>query len=467
MKTKQLIHLLKWEIRFLWKPLLLWATALIVYYGSAAAFCAGDDPAQGKGPVFLVLFFLFIKVAQAELIAHIVLKDPVTDSRAFWMTQAVSGSRMLAVKTTVIIIFVLGLPLTGEMFVLVLNGIPFDYILSALPELILMQMIFIASLTLVAALNSRRKTFSVIQLLLMGVVLFITWVQGYLTHLEPSLDNSLNASRLVMASVPVILFSTAAVVCQYLTRRRVLTFFIGAAGLILMALLWSYWQYDFIKKTVPASSPNPALEKITLQLPVKSGSRGSGKFMNRRTESLVFECRGIQPGYLMTLGDTRNIRMTFNGQDAFTGLQTVIPEATWHPYGYPGMKKWLSQVMGDVAIYTNKIFRNDNILPEERWEDGYLLDIDLLKFDDGINVSPDLTGDSFSANMRHLLTYTSEVRLNVCSYRRLALVPLETGRVADTEPDIITLSDVRPFGGGVHIKIRVQRFFRLVFRICG
>jgi hypothetical protein len=254
--------------------LIVWL--ILVAMGSAligSAVRPGDRILEGIFATISVIVPLFQIILLFVIVPMLVQEEPLVGTTAFWFTRPLRRSAILGAKALFVAMLVL-LPLLTEVAVFLAHGVTLHDVGLAIPEIVLGQIVFIATLALLAALTPSFGRFAIAgAILLVGSILItlgIYWIRIALhpeSMMNETAEFTLQKSRSLAEDLLVAIGGGALIVHQYLTRKTTRSA-VGAGIVTACAIaILGFWPWDFFRAApLPDLGAKPEFAGVTISV---------------------------------------------------------------------------------------------------------------------------------------------------------------------------------------------------------
>ncbi len=175
----------------------------------------------------------------ALLILALVQHEPTTEGDAFWRTRPLTASKLLFVKSTMVLLYGIVIPSLLHGVFLWLAGFRGDYFLLGLCEWLPYQSVWVVAAFALAAVASRPAGY----LFVAGIALFLVllgWLVGNFLRAEFGLHETRYVATIPrewLFLLTILVFGIAVILSQYLSgSKRKLRWLLFSAGAILFAV---------------------------------------------------------------------------------------------------------------------------------------------------------------------------------------------------------------------------------------
>jgi len=430
------IHNLKKDMRYLRLLLVLWFLLLLVnsllLRSGLDRLIASDEGIEVFATAYVLLYVLQ-QILQIVIVCQLVQADALAGTTAFWLTRPISRKRLL-LSNSLFVLLMLVLPsLLAEVIVLWVNGISASYMLSALPEEVILQTalflvpsMLVAALTpnlarlVVAGLASVTAFFLIHYAVLASVMSFGAGSRrqpvGVFPGQWPRIFPTSPSGMLVSAMLMIGLGATV-IVYQYLKRRTVNSTTGATLGMCLVSATVNFWSWDLrtFSEGLPARSGlNP--ESVKLVVTREPKARGVRRDVGKLTILGRCELQGLPHNFFLVLTGVKATLRLSDGK--------VVSSSSDYPFWLFGEDFQLEK---EIKVLNE---------PSPGFEPGMSRMLPLLSVD----------AETFQNYQGTPGTYTSEARLDV--YQRLtSSLPLKAGSRYKGDPGETTLLSIVPHEG--------------------
>lgn len=248
----QVAHMMRKDLRASRAHLVAYAVAVA---GATAVAVAGAGHTEEGPSVLWLLVVMFLGVAVAALLVQ---ADSPGRSNAFWATLPLDSSAVFAAKIAGAGLFLLALPLAGQLAALLAHGVAARDLPALLGTSALIYAAWLAAGAVIAALTPDYRAFAVAFMMILVGGLLGTWAVASLAG--PA------ALSLVVSAAAVATGALFLLLHQYRTRdvRRGVGIAVGVAA---AALLLPLATRGSLPAAAAASDPLPeALRTVTLEV---------------------------------------------------------------------------------------------------------------------------------------------------------------------------------------------------------
>ncbi len=201
------------------------------------------------------------------IVSQLVQRDSTVGSTAFWLSRPVSGGRLLASKSLLLLLLVI-LPVLGaQVLLLLFNGTTLYDAFRSVPQIVVLQLLVISVLMMLACLTANLP-----RMLYLGIIAAIgSAIVQYtlrLSLLRSRWDSSLYDSAAIGFSLFLLAVAVTVVCHQYLTRRTKRSLILASSVVPGLLLFMSLWPWDFLTTEAPVAILDP--EQVAARVEVES-----------------------------------------------------------------------------------------------------------------------------------------------------------------------------------------------------
>ena len=193
------------------------------------------------------------------IVSQLVQRDSTVGSTAFWLSRPVSGGRLLAGKSLLLLLLVI-LPVLGaQVLLLLFNGVTLYDAFRSVPQIVVLQVLVLSVLMMLACLTPNLQ-----RMLFLGIIAAVglaTLQYTFRFYLVRSLwDSSLYDSAAIGFSLFLLAIAVTVVCHQYLTRRTKRTLILASSLVPGLFLFLALWPWDFWPTDPPPGPVYPGPE---------------------------------------------------------------------------------------------------------------------------------------------------------------------------------------------------------------
>ncbi len=407
-------------------------------------------------PLFIKLIQFLEVILVIVLIPLIIQGDPLVGTTAFWFTRPISRKSLLITKLTFIFLFLVFLPLMAEMIVLYSNHITWNYILLAIPEIVIEKLSFLIPLLILASLTPKFSRFALVGAIIFAAyilfiifcwifVMFCPWAWSKLPIFDRTkyLNPSLSQSILVVKNILIIVWGTCLIIHHFLSRYTARTVRWLVVGILLMLVLTKVWSLDFLKVDLPATAkemfPKDSVDvKIDLShVLIEDGFRY--KKTDPRTKKInskLIITTDLPPGYFPLINRPSFIRMVYS-------------EGTMLESHYTSANRYES-LANEVFMIPLQAVLNDIKLVNPYKEEVTHAEIFSLKEED------------FDRFKEREGTYFTETPIDIYQFEVASVLVLHPGEKIQSGPRQIVIHDIQEHSTGCTVTL-IEREIDLLF----
>ena len=376
----QTIHILRKDVLRLW-PLLAAFGALLVLRVAGA----WNDPLTMEPSWRLESFGPLFELTAILLVGMLVHQDPLVGTNAFWLTRPISRLALMASKAFFLLIFVVLPPVAAHLGILASFGLDPATDWPALFEALAVLLALVAGGLVLATVTPNLPVYFVAWISVVVVVSLLSHLLSLLV--EVNLSVGLSGSRMIVATVTIIVASGLIASHQYLTRRTQRSIVSLSVGFLLLIALTSIWPWNVLKALHSGDTRS-------IDLSFDPG----GDTFTSEVEGSDVSISGL-PRILGAASD-EDVELRLLTGEFHTARGRHVPQ-----------RHTSSEMYGDAAIRT---------LPEYAWVGRQGPPISRLRV---MALKPELFQDLVGSSG----AYVGEARGERYSYRRLGAVPLKAG----------------------------------------
>ena len=206
------------------------------------------------------------------IVSQLIQRDSTVGSTAFWLSRPVSGARLLASKSLLLLLAVILPTLVLQFLMLLSNGVTLLDAFRSVPQIVVLQLLVLSVLMMLASLTPNLP-----RMLLLGIVAAVGLailqytIRLYLTHNRRDLwDRSLEDSAAIGFSLFLLAVAVTAVCHQYLTRRTKRSLILASSVFPGMILFMTLWSWDFWTTEAPVARAILDPEQVATRVEVES-----------------------------------------------------------------------------------------------------------------------------------------------------------------------------------------------------
>jgi len=293
------LHLVAWDLRCLRPYLGLWLGLLVLQAGLFLSYIELPDhflqpnsgfPSEIREVLLALLTWLVavLKICLlAVLVARLVHKDPTVGDTAFWLSRPLSGVRLLAGKSLFLLLAVILPSLLVEAVLLLICGVtPLDT-LRSLPQILLLMLLAVASLTMLAAVTTDLARTGLLGVLVfLGLAVLATLLLVWRTARRALASDFDSDFGIGLPGAALVLVATALIVIahQFLTRRTVRSRVLLSSGVASASWFLASWSlHTMTPGAAPADDAGiPDVPGIVASIERHSLSLAQAKVVERR-----------------------------------------------------------------------------------------------------------------------------------------------------------------------------------------
>ena len=205
------------------------------------------------------------------IVSQLVQRDSTVGSTAFWLSRPVSGARLLAGKSLLLLLLVI-LPVLGaQVLLLLFNGTTLYDAFRSVPQIVVLQLLVISVLMMLACLTANLP-----RMLYLGIIAAVGLAIVQYTLRLPSpdrwdrWDSSLYDSAAIGFSLFLLAVAVTVVCHQYLTRRTKRSLILASSVVPGLLLFMSLWPWDFWTTEAPVAPAILDPEQVAARVEVES-----------------------------------------------------------------------------------------------------------------------------------------------------------------------------------------------------
>jgi hypothetical protein len=265
-------HIVLKDLHRLWLWLALLVVAILARYLHAASLDY-QNPALAQNDYWSRAGFFdgallgLVLLATCLTAAALVHEDPVTGDRAFWTTRPISGARLLAAKTILLVLTLILVPLLLQLAWWFYHGFNSAEIAALIPAMLTRQAATAGVSFFCALLTRSLGSF------ILTTIISLLVVIGLMALIENAAPKSWRTHSDAREFLEPLVALTAATICiiwQYRTRRTRVTLGIIAASFLVCAAINAFWQWPIFAQGRNAFDRFPRLSP-TAVLPTDFG----------------------------------------------------------------------------------------------------------------------------------------------------------------------------------------------------
>lgn len=187
----------------------------------------------------------------ALIVSRLVQEDSPVGSTGFWLSRPVSGGRLLASKTLLIVSILVLPPLAVEAMLFLYQGVTGHDLLRSIPEMAFWHLLGIAVLVIPASLTKNLP-----RMVLLGFLFFVAsvWSYGivYLVFRYFRIERgffpplTLQTSSWIALCLCFLVVAGFVICHQYMTRRTRISTILVFLGMFLCSMSGLLWRWDFV-----------------------------------------------------------------------------------------------------------------------------------------------------------------------------------------------------------------------------
>ena len=206
------------------------------------------------------------------LIVQVVHAHPLVGTTAFWMTRPIPPRALLNAKMGFFGGVMIGAPVIADLALMATYDVPWVDIARVSAQTALLWTAWTSVIMAAAALTANLAKFALLiggaMISFAAVIALLTAMLFYRLETLPPLSSGVDVPVPNSGLVGLLLVLIAALVfflVQYQTRRRVVSAFVGVAGIVVAQLVGSAWPWPVLAPIVamPGWSANPAMLNLT------------------------------------------------------------------------------------------------------------------------------------------------------------------------------------------------------------
>jgi hypothetical protein len=242
---KRTWHLVTFDLRRFWKQtlfvLIVQATAMFVYSHQQTSHEGGDifDLQRSIGLIYILPFALW-----ASLVASIGQNDPAFDATAFWPTRPITAPQLTTARIITSLMLAMVMPTIVYFIAQLMRGFSVGDALDSLVIIIRIQVIFIPSFLLLAALTQKFLHFwFVLFILLILWVLTTPYLSQFYARRSHPEHSSQGWIMFLLTAVGSVTILQQVFASRSPLKGFILTVLLGL--LILSIPFWWQWEISF------------------------------------------------------------------------------------------------------------------------------------------------------------------------------------------------------------------------------
>ena len=311
-----ILHLLRWDFRRfrallgVWL-LLLTANAILDATWPGLAGNLATRQLVGTLGNLLSLTEVLLSVVLIVLVVH---AHPLVGTTAFWMTRPIPPRALLNAKLALFGGVMIGAPVIADLALMATYDVPWVDIARVSAQTALFWTAWTSVIMAAAALTPNLAKFALLiggaMMSFAAVIALLTAVLFYRLETLPPLSLGVDVPVPNSGLVGLLLVLIAALVfflVQYQTRRRVVSAFVGVAGIVVAQLVGSAWPWPVLAPIVamPGWSANPAMLNLSASansVAVERSFSIGNQHLDWRHARAEIRLRGLEPGWTASVG---------------------------------------------------------------------------------------------------------------------------------------------------------------------
>jgi len=206
------------------------------------------------------------------IVSQLIQRDSTVGSTAFWLSRPISGARLLASKSLLLLLAVILPTLVLQFLMLLSNGVTLLDASRSVPQIVVLQLLVLSVLMMLASLTPNLP-----RMLLLGIIAAVGLaivrytIRLYLTHNRRDLwDRSLEDSAAIGFSLFLLAVAVTVVCHQYLARRTKRSLILASSVFPGMILFMTLWSWDFWTTEAPVARAILDSEQVAARVEVES-----------------------------------------------------------------------------------------------------------------------------------------------------------------------------------------------------